>query len=260
MASSWPITASAAVCNDTCGCYEREVCPELYDATADRPAVWTCIELLVISALFWMQGLGPLEIPSRLCHRLRVALTGPIDSDEAAAQLLGGHRPRVSCVALADAARLLGVFVAGSAGLQWIGFSSGFLCQPPNIATLTSSGALFTLPVPLFFPGLVEECFWRFMVLPAPREERMSGEERRTFAAREGAPAASPRVRTAGWSVQHLLALLGFVAYHLDAVHSEPRRAAWPDATSCTAASAPACIPLRTTARAPAILQLRQGQ
>jgi hypothetical protein len=223
----WPLSASsAAQCNTTCGCYEREVCPGLYDASTDSPAVWTCIELLIIAALFWTQGLRPSEILGRLCHRLRVALTGPTEADEASARLLGGQRPGALGVALANLPRLLFVLVAGSAGLLWIGLSSNFLCQPPDLATLTSAEALLTLPVPLLFPGLIEECFWRFMVLPAPGEERPPASARRAVPHGAQDPNASPPVAFAGWGVQRLLALAGLVAYHLDAIHFEPRRAA----------------------------------
>jgi len=138
---------SSSLCNSTCGCYERELCPQLYDASADSPAVWTCVELLFVAALCWMQGLRPLDIPGRFFQRLRVALTGRTGLDEAAAELLGGPAVGATGPTWANAPRLLAAFAAGSAGLLGIGLRSGFLCRAPDAATITSAEALMMLPV-----------------------------------------------------------------------------------------------------------------
>uniref|UniRef100_A0A7S3U530 CAAX prenyl protease 2/Lysostaphin resistance protein A-like domain-containing protein n=1 Tax=Emiliania huxleyi TaxID=2903 RepID=A0A7S3U530_EMIHU len=179
-----------------CGCFDHPTCEA--PSSGQSAAVWTCIELLVVVALCWKQGLSPLDVPATYCRRLRLGLTGRTWADEIGAQVVGSDAPPPVATKNASA-RLLAVFCTGSAALLIIGLRSGFLCRPPSVGELTSLQALLSLPVPLIFPGLVEECFWRFMVLPAADE----------------APA--------GWSSQHLLALAGFLAYHLDALHFAPR-------------------------------------
>lgn len=212
-----PALNASDSCRSTCGCFETELCPALYDASADSAAVWTCIELLLLAVLCWLQGLWPLDVPARFLARLRLGLTGRTPLDETLDQLVRTQPQRSYGPTLANAPRLLLDFLLGSAGLLCIGLRSGFFCRPPDLSQLVSSEALLVLPIPLVFPGLIEECFWRFMILPAPSEmtprlsstaAKMSSLINATFA---------------GWSVQHLIALAGFVVYHMDMGHFHPR-------------------------------------
>ena len=179
--------SNASCSNATCVCFNEEPCtPTLPHEAYYEPLLWSLLELALLTAILAGQRANPLT----LATRLRSALCGPIQY----AKLDEKNAPSLQTL------RLLVVFVVASALLVAIGHYSGFLCNL-EFGLLRRPSSLLMLPINLVFPGLVEEVFWRGVLLPA-----------------QGSKGAS------SWSRWHLLALGTFIVYHLDAMHCIPRR------------------------------------
>ena len=97
---------------------------------------------------------------------------------------------------------LSGVFLLASGALLYIGLGTGFLCDA-DLTPLAEVRSLLKLPLVLFMPGFVEEFFWRKVLLPYPRQSGLIPGE---------------------WSRWEVLALVGFIVYHVDLMHSYPRQ------------------------------------